>query len=157
MSIDSAKLNNWIQIIGIIAVVLSLIFVGMQMRQTQDIAIATLYQMRSDSARELGAIMINNPDLMTFYRTIYADGIESLDPDDVQLLVFTTETMLGHFENSHHLYQLGFLSKEQWEADLRQIRQIVGPVREHIWTDRRRDTFRDSFAEEIDAILNEQK
>ena len=144
------------QIIGIFAVVVSLIFVGMQMRQTQDIAIATLYQMRSDSARELGAMLIYNPDIMALYRTAYEKGIENLDPDDRQQLVFTSETMLGHFENWHHLYQLGFLSKEQWEADLRQIRQIVAPMREYIWTDRRRDTFRDSFAAEIDAILNDQ-
>jgi hypothetical protein len=107
--------------------------------------------------REIGAMMIDNPRLLGLYHTAYVDGFSNLEPADRRQLIFTTETMLGHFENSHHLYQLGFLSKEQWEADLRQIRQIVGPVREEIWTDRRRDTFRDSFANEIDAILSDQE
>lgn len=37
---DSAKLNDWLQVIGMFAVVGSLVFVGLQMRQTQEIALA---------------------------------------------------------------------------------------------------------------------
>ncbi len=36
---DSAKINDWMQIIGIFSLVASLIFVGLQMQQTQDIAV----------------------------------------------------------------------------------------------------------------------
>jgi len=39
---DSAKLNDWMQVVGIFAVVASLIFVGLQMRQDQLIARAEL-------------------------------------------------------------------------------------------------------------------
>ena len=35
---DSAKLNDWMQVVGIFALVASLVFVGLQMKQTQDIA-----------------------------------------------------------------------------------------------------------------------
>ncbi len=34
---DSAKLNDWLQVIAIFALVASLIFVGLQMKQTQEI------------------------------------------------------------------------------------------------------------------------
>jgi hypothetical protein len=34
---DSAKLNDWLQVIGIFALVASLIFVGLQMKQNQQI------------------------------------------------------------------------------------------------------------------------
>lgn len=61
---DLAMLNDWMQVVGIFAVVVSLIFFGMQMRQTQEISVATLYQMRSDSAREIGAMMIDNPRIL---------------------------------------------------------------------------------------------
>jgi hypothetical protein len=37
---DSAKLNDWMQVSGIFAVVISLMFVGYQLKQSQDIAIA---------------------------------------------------------------------------------------------------------------------
>ncbi len=39
---DSAKLNDWMQVVGIFAVVLSLMFVGLQMRQEQELARADL-------------------------------------------------------------------------------------------------------------------
>lgn len=37
-----AKLRDWLEIIGILAVVVSLVFVGLQIRQTQDIAISDM-------------------------------------------------------------------------------------------------------------------
>ena len=47
-----------IELVGIGAVVASLIFVGLQMRQTHEIALATLYQMRSDAAREIRIALV---------------------------------------------------------------------------------------------------
>ncbi len=37
---DSAKLNDWMQIVGMAAIVASLIFVGIQLKQDRDLAIA---------------------------------------------------------------------------------------------------------------------
>jgi hypothetical protein len=39
-------LNDWLQIVGMVAIVASLVFVGMQLKQSQDIAIAAQYQAR---------------------------------------------------------------------------------------------------------------
>lgn len=39
-----------------IAIVASLIFVGLQMRQPHEIALVTLYEVRSDATRELLAV-----------------------------------------------------------------------------------------------------
>jgi hypothetical protein len=41
---ESARLNGWMQVTGIFAVVGSLIFVGLQMKQTQAIALSDAYQ-----------------------------------------------------------------------------------------------------------------
>jgi hypothetical protein len=49
---NSAKLNDWMQVVGMAAIVASLIFVGLQMRQDQAIAIAGQYQDRSATAME---------------------------------------------------------------------------------------------------------
>jgi hypothetical protein len=43
--LDSAKLSDWLQVIGLFAVVASLIFVGLQMRQTEAIALSEIYQL----------------------------------------------------------------------------------------------------------------
>ena len=62
MTIDTRP-TNWkdiAELIGIAAIVFSLIFVGLQMKEEQEIARATLYQMRSDSAREIGMMAVEN-------------------------------------------------------------------------------------------------
>jgi len=41
---DSAKLSDWMQVIGIFALVASLVFVGLQMQQDRDIARVMIYQ-----------------------------------------------------------------------------------------------------------------
>ena len=152
---DSAKLNDWMQVIGIFALVASLVFVGLQMRQDQEIAKATLYQMRSDSSRELGMAILENPELRDAIIRSQTAGADSISPNDRLIMVVNCQTVLGHFENSHHLFQLGFLSSEQWTTDLKQIAAFIGRNSEckKAWTGGQRSTFRPSFAEEIDAIL----
>jgi hypothetical protein len=44
------RMHDWLQIVGMAAVVASLIFVGLQLKQSQEIAIAGQYQARFDSA-----------------------------------------------------------------------------------------------------------
>jgi len=151
--VESAKLNDWMQVIGIFAVVASLIFVGLQMRQEQEIAKATLYQMRSDSARELGMVVLENPELREVLFRTMTNGAQGLSPNDMMLIDFNCQTIFGHFENSHHLFQLGFLSAEQWTTDRKQIAQLLSELCKLSWTDRQRLTFRQSFVEEVDAIL----
>ena len=41
------KLRDWLEIVGVFSIVASLVFVGFQIKQTQDIAIAAQYQERA--------------------------------------------------------------------------------------------------------------
>ena len=141
------------QIIGIFAVVLSLIFVGLEMRQTQDIARATLYQMRSDSGMALGGYMIENEKAREVAVRVAIEGAQSLTSEDLMLITITCDSLLGHFENSHHLYTLGFLIDEQWDADRRQLARLVSGMCAEMWTPTTRESLRTSFADEIDDIL----
>ena len=100
------------ELIGITAIVASLIFVGLQMRQTQVIAQATLYQMRSDSAQEVRLALIFPEQLQS---AISKQGSD-LTLLERQSMNSVTSLMLDHFENSHHLYQLGMLPQEQWDS-----------------------------------------
>jgi len=59
-SVDSAKLNDWMQVIGIFAVVLSLIFVGLQMRQEQEIAIVDTYGSVAEAQMDLSVLVGEN-------------------------------------------------------------------------------------------------
>jgi hypothetical protein len=50
--LNTEKLNDWIQIIAAAGIIASLIFVRVQLKQPQDIAIAAQYQARHESAAE---------------------------------------------------------------------------------------------------------
>ena len=54
---DSQKLHDWLQIIGIAAVVASLIFVGLQIKQSDDIALAEILESTAARGIEERALM----------------------------------------------------------------------------------------------------
>ena len=139
------------ELVGIAAIVASLIFVGLQLRQTEVIARATLYQMRSDAGRELVAITLENKELVG---TIFQiEG--SLDPSELLQLRWWALAAFTHYENSHHLYQLGLLSDEQWTSDRRQLGDLVrSPQMRTLW-DADKDTYRESYAVEMELIIAE--
>jgi len=62
--IDTAKVQDWLQIIGTFGVIASLMFVGLQMRQTHDIALSTTYQNRTATAIDTNIGSINSPELL---------------------------------------------------------------------------------------------
>ncbi len=62
---DSAKINDWMQVVGIFAVVASLIFVGLEMRQSQKIALSAAYQARADSSMTLRTYSLESETLQS--------------------------------------------------------------------------------------------
>ena len=141
------------ELIGIAAIVASLIFVGLQMRQTHEIALATLYQMRSDAAREVRVAFL---DPSKIYESVdKARAGEQLTDSDIRGFRSIAAITLNHFENSHYLYTLGYLPEEHWEGDRNQIAGFINrPVASKYWEENRQD-FRESFAVEVDKLRNQ--
>ena len=46
-NLDNSKLNDWLQLAASVGVILSLIFVGLEIKQSREIAIADIYQQRT--------------------------------------------------------------------------------------------------------------
>jgi hypothetical protein len=57
---NSAKLNDWMQVFGIFALVASLIFVGLQIRQDREIATIEAMSARSDAISNLAEMIGSN-------------------------------------------------------------------------------------------------
>lgn len=146
----SASWKDIAELVAITAVVASLIFVGLQMRQTQEIAQATLYQMRSDSAQEIRLATIFPEQLKA---AMLKQGSDLTMPER-QSLNSLTSMVLDHFENSHHLHQLGMLSQEQWDSDIVQLTRFLSldPLAVDRWNDVK-ETYRRSFEAEVDVIF----
>ena len=49
---DSTKVNDWLQVVGLFGVIASLIFVGLEMQQAKQIALSAANQARTDASVE---------------------------------------------------------------------------------------------------------
>ena len=60
---NSERLHDWLQFVGMAAIVVSLIFVGLQLRQSQDAAQADMSQSTVAVGVEISALMTEHSDL----------------------------------------------------------------------------------------------
>jgi hypothetical protein len=149
---DSAKLNDWMQVFGIFALVASLVFVGLQMKQSQEIAIAAQYQERYSTAVEYWIGRGSHPSEM---RSVAEGQYKSHGPPSGELgelsavefgiKYSSTRQALVMYDNYHFQYAAGFLTNEAWETYKRQMRGFIhAPMIQWILTNSE-SSFRPSF------------
>ena len=123
--------NNWkdtAELIGITAIVVSLVFVGLQMRQSQDIAIAAQYQSRADTAVDwyisrmasdkmlsTTAGWISNQDYAADPVTVRLES-NGEDSESLAIRYLSYRANFTMFDNYHFQYEQGFLTEAAWNA-----------------------------------------
>ncbi len=141
-----AKIRDWLEIVGLFSVVLSLVFVGLQIKQSQDIALAAQYQARADHNLQLAAMQFENDEFMQAVGSSARDSVVSLidqygarrsitiddvegSPDDLLGRVVTRCAMaVKQMENIHYQWQLGLIDDDNWRAFKAQINRYRGGV-----------------------------
>ena len=127
---DSAKLNEWIQVIGIFALVASLIFVGLQMQQTHKIALADQYQSRAQTTIDYMLVRMES------------DYGNPRHPAQIRW------TMM---DNNHFQYQQGFLTNETWQGYANFIRDLYARCQDRLVFEDRKPFFRASFVKFVES------
>ena len=145
---DSAKLNDWMQVVGIFAVVASLVFVGLQMKQSQEIAIADQYQARAEAAQAM-------------YMSVLESGqsLESLDipweqksPEERSLQIAVMNWSWTQYDNHYFQYRAGFLDEESWDGLTGRIEELYSFCNGRPVWERNRRFFRTSFVEYVESL-----
>ena len=153
---------NW-EAIGAVAellastfVLVTLVYLALQMRKTHQIALATLYQMRADAAREVTLVPVMSASLEGALRRLEAG--EKVSVVDERLMNSHMFALFNHFESSHFLNQSGFLSDEHWESDLATISMMIrqNPSMVGFWASVKTG-FRESFVHSVDGILQKDE
>jgi len=132
--------TNWkdiAELVGISAIVASLVFVGMELRQSHQIAIAAEYQERATSVIDQYNAQIQSDTALSVVGQPLYDAVRSADfPDEyrhlyegytVEQLGFNTINTLNAltaFDNIYFQYQSGFISDESWQAFRYRLRRI---------------------------------
>lgn len=114
------RLRELVEIVGVCAVVLSLLFVGYELRQTQKTMLADSSNVRA----EMSIVRIM---AVPGFRDIVqkASNGEELTKDEIESVRLRNSIFLRYLENLHYHWQLGLLDEEIWESNLNGLRNLV--------------------------------
>lgn len=149
------KIRSWLEIIGIFSVVASLIFVGLEMRQSQKIALSAAYQARADSSMAIRMAAIESEALQSAWAKFRSGhGFDKLSPEERSAVESLMAGNMIYLENMHYQYINGFISKEHWQTNRA---ELTGLLRQDAqWRAGEIENcayYRESFCAEIKAAV----
>ena len=137
-----------------IAIVASLIFVGFQMKQTQEIALSAAYQARSDTSISIRTTAFESDTLLSALDKSNSGRSAELTSVESVALRYYFYLDMTYLENVHFQYQNGFLSEEQWQTNLDDIRfSLTNPNSREIWE--MGMNMRESFEAVVNEVIRE--
>lgn len=140
------------ELIGVTAIVASLIFVGLELRQSRQIAIADIYQQRTSMLIDLHAARLSSEPLALAMHKALTD--EQLSDWESGLVNTSHYLLLTYWENVHFQYEYGLMPHEQWQASQRAmgnyIRNTPGAL--NFWNSAK-FAMRDSFVAAVDDAI----
>jgi hypothetical protein len=153
--VNTTKFRDWLEIIGIFGVIASLIFVGLEMRQSQKIALSAAYQARSDSSMVIRMAAVESEALQSANGKFrQGQGFEDLSPEEHSAVLGLMAGNMIYLENMHYQYFNGFISEEHWQSNRAELVQLLS--RNIEWRRRQLDNcrfYRQSFCAEIKAAV----
>jgi hypothetical protein len=149
--INAAKINDWLQIIGMFGVMTSLVFVGLQIKQTQEIALSNTYQARAHSSVETNLAITMSPLLVSAEAKLWVGKQDQLSPEEIIALAHDFWGKMDTYENNHYQFESGFLNEEHWRKNLLQLTCIfTNPIYQQMWEPKE---YRVSFSELVEDII----
>lgn len=120
------------QTIAVVAIVVSLCFVGLQMRQNDRTARAQIHQQIADAYNSM--ILTSAIDGGSLFRAALSEkGIEEIGDEDLDNLSALLVTWYKWFENAYFQHKNGFLTDEYFEAYRRHMIAVYHWPAVQIW------------------------
>ena len=142
------KFTDWratAELIGITAIVASLIFVGLQLKQSQEIAIATQYQNRAEAVMNLSLTYIEAGYVAPRFRKWLSDDIST---EEINTYLWLWISM----DNHYYQYQSGFMAEDSWQAQFRNLNAIYANCALRFVWNWRKEGLRTVFVELVESL-----
>jgi hypothetical protein len=138
--VNQEQIKNLVEIVGISAIVASLIFVGLELRQSQQIAIASQYQERSNTGIEYNYKVLETEWRLArradrMQRRVDVVTAVASEPEKYWLENHThiewareetwANISLYIFDNYHFQYESGFMTEEAWLSQRSRLRFVL--------------------------------
>ena len=121
------KLRDWLEIVGMFMVVLSLAFVGFEIRQAHKISLSQAYQSRTATAAEWNYELAANPAALSGFRKANEGRDDEITPEEYAAVFRMVASVLFLYDNAHYQYQQGFVSAEFWGTTRTSLKSFMAP------------------------------
>jgi hypothetical protein len=123
--VTSIDVGRAVEIVGLVGIIVSLIFLGYELKRSNDIAeaeaIATIYTMTN----EMGLALTENPEVSRVFRLAQSD-FESLNPDELWTLYVLLEYMVNVYEAAWKYYDKGIINQEEADFHTMGLCRLIG-------------------------------
>lgn len=155
MSLD--QVANIASIAASASVVVSLIFIGLQLRQNAHLTRMAAAQTSAQLVSENMGRVIECPDLADILVKSRLNGIESLDPSEMLRISNFLSISFRHYEVLHTHRRYGIFEEELWQGSEARLRDSVTNPAIHDWWNESRPFYARSFADFVDNLIAELK
>lgn len=108
------NLNSLMELLGGLAVLIGLIFVGFELKQNTEAVQASTLQNLTDESQEYLLLLAEDEDLNRIFRQAVTEGADSLNESDASRLVFLYRAQWIRMQNAFLQWQRGTLDDEDW-------------------------------------------
>jgi hypothetical protein len=152
MFVTLEALGNIGEFLGAIGVVISLAYLGLQIRQNTNAIKASSHHSLNDSFSSFLELLINNRRAAKILEAGIM-SLEGLNDEDRDTFYAVLSLLFNHFENTYFHYQRGLLEEAQWTRWRIAIGWYVGFPGVAVWWANRAQVFSEDFG----AFVSEQQ
>ena len=116
--------DTWIQLLGMVGVLGGLVFVGLEMQQSQTIALAAQQQSRTENFINILNSFNESGDTSFYQVQMKLEQGQALTPQERMLAQNFAQQAVWIFENDFIQYNTGLMDENVWKAKLASIRNI---------------------------------
>ena len=144
--------KDTLELIGIAAIIASLIFVGLQLKQSQDIAIASQYHARAALSVQHFSAEMESGDLKFWGSRDRWKADNDLSIEDRGRAVLRSAAYLIMVDNHYYQYQAGFLDESAWQAQRQNVRELFSFCDARFVYEWRKKGLRSEFVELVESL-----
>ena len=144
MNMKKVSIDIWIQLIGMLGIFGGLVFVGLEMRQSQQFALAA----QQTARMQVWTDMVN---AFTESQINYPEAIGDFNPESN-----IAHAALWIFENDYIQYNLGLMDENIWQAKMNPLRRTYNScVGRQVYV-QRKSSLDVRLVDLIDSLLDEE-
>jgi len=143
------------QVVAVLGILGSLVFVGLQIRQNTAIARAQVHQQLSDTFT-VYLETLSNHSRVVFGGTSGSRTLEDLSDEELLQFSFLMAGLFKIWENAYYQYKSGFLTEHHWESNSKWMLTWFHMPGVQIWWRVRKDLFAGEFQDFLETSRRPQ-